>query len=176
MQKVGCFLGKYKSTTVFFLFSTDGNGRGTNGHSWCKPTTSRLFDYDQQVMETSNRSQTSNHPARCGRKQLHMVSMRISMEQSLKCRIEWPKDIKSDAFARRTVSASDSTCSADGVSLALTSTLLLIPDSFCAGAKTTQDRASVHTWEQWFLFGAISVTERNCAAPIPRVESELHIG
>ena len=37
-------------------------------------------------METSNRSQTSNHPARCGRKQLHMVSMRISMEQSLKCR------------------------------------------------------------------------------------------
>ena len=37
-------------------------------------------------METSNRSQTSNHPARCGRKQLHMVSTRISMEQSLNCR------------------------------------------------------------------------------------------
>ena len=37
-------------------------------------------------METSNRSQTKNYPARCGRKQLHMVSMRISMEQSLKCR------------------------------------------------------------------------------------------
>ena len=68
------------------------------------------------------------------------------------------------------------TCPADGVSLALMSTLLLIPDSFCAGAKTIQDRASVHTWEQWFLFGAISVTEQNCAAPIPRVESELHIG
>ena len=67
------------------------------------------------------------------------------MEQSLKCRIEWPKDIKSDAFARRTVSASDSTCSADGVSLALMSTLLLIQDSFCAGAKTILDRASVHT-------------------------------
>ena len=33
--------------------------------------------------------------------------------------IEWPKDINSDAFARRTVTASDSTCPADGVSLAL---------------------------------------------------------
>ena len=90
--------------------------------------------------------------------------------------IEWPKDINSDAFARRAVTASDSTCPADGVSLALMSTLLLIPDSFCAGAKTLQDRASVHTWEQWFLLGAISVTERNCAAPIPRVKSEVHIG
>ena len=49
--------------------------------------------------------------------------------------IEWPKDINSDAFARKTVTASDSTCPADGVSLALMSTLLLIPDSFCAGAK-----------------------------------------
>ena len=34
---------------------------------------------------------------------------------------------------------------ADGVSLALMSTLLLILDSFCAGAKTIQDRAPVHT-------------------------------
>ena len=59
--------------------------------------------------------------------------------------IEWPKDINSDAFARRAVTASDSTCPTDGVSLALMSTLLLIPDSFCAGAKTIQDRASVHT-------------------------------
>ena len=58
--------------------------------------------------------------------------------------IEWPKDINSDAFARRAVTASDSTCPADGVSLALMSTLLLIPDSFCAGAKILQDRASVH--------------------------------
>ena len=87
--------------------------------------------------------------------------------------IEWPKDTKSDAFARRTVSASDSTCPADCVSLALMSTLLLILDSFCAGAKTIQDRASVHTWEQWFLFGAISVTERNCAALIYKVESYI---
>ena len=59
--------------------------------------------------------------------------------------IEWPKDINSDVYARRTVTASDSTCPTDGVSLALMSTLLLIPDSFCAGAKTIPDRASVHT-------------------------------
>ncbi|CAH3195909.1 unnamed protein product, partial [Porites evermanni] len=30
--------------------------------------------------------------------------------------IEWPKDINSDAFAHRTVTASDSTCPTDGVS------------------------------------------------------------
>ena len=53
--------------------------------------------------------------------------------------IEWPKDINSDVFAHRTVTASDSTCPADGVSLALMSTLLLILDSFCAGTKTTRD-------------------------------------
>ena len=53
--------------------------------------------------------------------------------------IEWPKDTKSDAFARRTVTASDSTCPADGVSLALMSTLLLIPEGFCAGTKTIRD-------------------------------------
>ena len=33
--------------------------------------------------------------------------------------IEWPKDINFDAFARRTVTASDSTCPPDGVSLAI---------------------------------------------------------
>ena len=59
--------------------------------------------------------------------------------------IEWPKDINSQAFARKAVTASDSTFPADGVSLAFMSTLLLIPDSFCAGAKTILDRASVHT-------------------------------
>ena len=58
--------------------------------------------------------------------------MRISMEQCLKCRevgfemaIHWyrvAKDINSDAFARRAVTASDSTCPTDGVSLALMST------------------------------------------------------
>ena len=58
--------------------------------------------------------------------------------------IEWPKDINSDAFARKAVTASDSTCPADGVSLALMSTLLLILDSFCVGAKTLLDGASVH--------------------------------
>ena len=59
--------------------------------------------------------------------------------------IEWPKDINSDVFARKAVTASDSTCPADGVSLALMSTLLLIPEGFCAGAKIIQDRAPVHT-------------------------------
>ena len=39
-----------------------------------------------QLIETSNRSQTRNHPARYGRKQLHMVSMRTSTEQPLNCR------------------------------------------------------------------------------------------
>ena len=64
---------------------------------------------------------------------------------SLKCRevgfemaIYWyrvAEDINSEEFARRTVTASDSTCPADGVSLGLMSTLLLIPEGFCAGAK-----------------------------------------
>ena len=86
---------------------------------------------------------TRNHPGRCGRRQLHLV--RTSMEQSPHCRevgfemaIYWyrvAEDINSDAFARRAVTASDSTCPADGVSLALMSTLLLIPDSFCAGTN-----------------------------------------
>ena len=70
--------------------------------------------------------------------------------------IEWPKDINSDAFAHRTVTASDSTCPTDGVSLALMSTLLLIPDSFCAGAKTILDKASVHT-DTNGDFGPVSV-------------------
>ena len=70
--------------------------------------------------------------------------------------IEWPKDINSDAFARRAVAASNSTCPADAVSLALMSTLLLIPDSFFAGAKTIPDRASVHT-DTNGDFGPVSV-------------------
>ena len=68
--------------------------------------------------------------------------------------IEWPKDINSDVYARSTVTASDSTCPADGVSLALMSTLLLTPDSLCAGAKTIQDRASVHTGTNGDFFSA----------------------
>ena len=70
--------------------------------------------------------------------------------------IEWPKDINSDAFVRRTVTASDSTCPADGVSLGLMSTILLIPDSFCAGTKTILHRASVHI-DTNGDFGPISV-------------------
>ena len=62
--------------------------------------------------------------------------------------IEWPKDINSDAFSRMKVTASDSTCPADGVSLALMSTLLLIPYSFCAGTKIIPDRAPVHKYER----------------------------
>ena len=56
-----------------------------------------------------------------------MVSMCISMEQSLKCRevgfemaIYWYRV----AFARREVTASDSSCPADGVSLTVMSTLV----------------------------------------------------
>jgi len=51
--------------------------------------------------------------------------------------IEWPKT-NSDAFVRRTVTASDSTCPADGVSLAM-STLLLILEGFCADTKIIPD-------------------------------------
>ena len=36
----------------------------------------------------------------------------------------WPKDTNSEAFARRTVTASDSICSADGVSLRFSHILL----------------------------------------------------
>ena len=39
-----------------------------------------------------------------------------------------------------------------------------IPDSFCAGTKTIPHRASVYTHKN-SDFGAISVTERSCAAP-----------
>jgi len=70
--------------------------------------------------------------------------------------IEWPKDINSDAFSRMKVTASDSICPADGVSLALMSTLLLIPDSFCACTKIIPDRASVHT-DTNSDFGPVSV-------------------
>ena len=90
MQKVGCFLGKYKSTTVFFSFLQTE------------------MDEEQMDIVDANQTQADLY-------------------------------INPDAFARRAVTASDSTCPADGVSLALMSTLLLIPDSFCAGAKTILD-------------------------------------
>ena len=61
-----------------------------------------------------------------------MITLRISLEQSLKCRevgfemaIYWygvAKGHKLRRISRRTVTASDSTCPADGVSLALMST------------------------------------------------------
>ena len=132
------------------LFSTDGNRGGrTDVHKLYKPTTNSLLDRDQQVMETSNRSQTRNHQRdaagnnstwlACASAWNSLLSAVKLVLKWLYIGIEWPKDTKSDAFARRTVTASDSTCPADGVSLALMSTLLLIPDSFCTGAKTIQD-------------------------------------
>ena len=39
----------------------------------------------------------------------------------------------------------------------------IIPDSSCAGAKTTPDTASIHTYMKDGDFGAISVTERSFA-------------
>ena len=91
----------------------------------------------------------------------------------LACASAWNSLLSAVKFVLKWLNIGMECYQADGVSLALMSTLLLIPDSFCAGAKTIQDRASVHTWEQWFLCGAISVTERNCAVPIPRVESYI---
>ena len=75
-------------------------------------------------------------------------SLLSAVKLVLKWLYDWyrvAEDINLDAFASRKVTASDSSRPADGVSLALMSTLLLIPDSFCAGAKTIPDRASVHT-------------------------------
>ena len=87
MQKVGCFLGKYKSTTVFLSFLqtemdeeqmdiVDANQPQANSSiminkSWKHPTAAKQVIIQRDAAE---------------RKQLHMVSMRISMEQSLKCR------------------------------------------------------------------------------------------
>ena len=44
-------------------------------------------------------------------------------------------------------------------------------DSFCVGAKTIPDRASVHTQERFL--GAISVTKRRGAAPLSKVERHI---
>ena len=87
MQKVGCFLGKYKSTTVFLSFLqtemdeeqmdiVDANQPQADSSiminkSWKHPTAAKQVIIQRDAAE---------------RKQLHMFSMRISMEQSLKCR------------------------------------------------------------------------------------------
>ena len=128
--------------------------------SWKHPTAAR-----QEIIQWDVAGNNSTWLARASAWNSLLSAVKLVLKW-LYIGIEWPKDINSQAFARKAVTASDSTCPADGVSLALMSTLLLIPDSFCAGAKTILDRASVHTWEQWFLFDAISVTERKCAAPI----------
>lgn len=41
---------------------------------------------------------------------------KVSCEMGLYIGIRWPKETNLDAFARRTLTASDFTCSADGVS------------------------------------------------------------
>ena len=46
-----------------------------------------------------------------------------------------------------------------------------IPDNFSAATKIIPDRASVHTKNG--CGGAISVTERSCAAPISKVASHV---
>ena len=46
-----------------------------------------------------------------------------------------------------------------------------IPDSFCAGMKTIPGRA-LFTHKNGD-FGAVSVTERSCAAPISKLESRI---
>ena len=155
MQKVGCFLGKYKSTTVFLSFLqtemdeeqmdiVDANQPQADSSiminkSWKHPTAAK-----QVIIQRDAAGNKSTWLA-CASAWNSLLSAVKLVLKWLYIGIEWPKDINSDAFARRAVTASDSTCPADGVSLALMSTLLLIPDSFCAGAKTLQDRASVHT-------------------------------
>ena len=130
--------------TVCLSFLADGNGRGTtNRYGWHKPTA------------------TNNHglPARRGRKQLHMVS--TSVEQFLKCRevgfemaIYWYRVAEGHKFRR--IFAHESYCIGFylsgrrrkfGFNVHIT-----LPDSFCAGAKTILDRASVHTdiYKRWF--------------------------
>ena len=46
-----------------------------------------------------------------------LLSAVRSLLKRLHIGITWPKDTNSEAFARRTATASDSICSADGVSL-----------------------------------------------------------
>ena len=46
-----------------------------------------------------------------------LLSTVRSLVKRLHIGIAWPKDTNSEAFARRTVTASDSICSVDGVSL-----------------------------------------------------------
>ena len=46
-----------------------------------------------------------------------LLSAVRSLLKRLHIGITWPKDTNSEAFARRTVTASDSICSVDGVSL-----------------------------------------------------------
>ena len=149
MQKVGCFLGKYKSTTVFLSFLqtemdeeqmdiVDANQPQADSSiminkSWKHPTAAK-----QEIIQRDAVGNNSTWLACTSAWNSFLSAVKLVLKW-LYIGIDWPKDLNSDAFARRAVTASDSTCPADGVSLALMSTLLLIPDSFCAGAKTIQD-------------------------------------
>ena len=66
---------------------------------------------EEQQMDTVGRYQSTNKAWES------LLSTVRSLLKRLHIGTTWPKDTNSEAFARRTVTASDSICSADGVSL-----------------------------------------------------------
>ena len=66
---------------------------------------------EEQQMDMVGRYQSTNKAWES------LLSAVRSLLKRLHIGITWPKDTNSEAFARRTVTASDSICSADGVSL-----------------------------------------------------------
>ena len=66
---------------------------------------------EEQQMDTVGTYQSTNKAWES------LLSTVRSLLKRLHIGITWPKDTNSEAFARRTVTASDSICSADGVSL-----------------------------------------------------------
>ena len=66
---------------------------------------------EEQQMDIVGRYQSTNKAWES------LLSAVRSLLKRLHIGIAWPKDTNSEAFARRTVTASDSICSADGVSL-----------------------------------------------------------
>ena len=66
---------------------------------------------EEQQMDMVGRYQSTNKAWES------LLSAVRSLLKRLHIGIAWPKDTNSEAFARRTVTASDSICSVDGVSL-----------------------------------------------------------
>ena len=66
---------------------------------------------EEQQMDIVGRYQSTNKAWES------LLSAVRSLLKRLHIGITWPKDTNSEAFARRTVTASDSICSVDGVSL-----------------------------------------------------------